>query len=835
MTAEISACMIVKDASGTVEDALKSIRPHVDELVVVDTGSSDGTADICRRHADKVEVFLDCNDPDSGKIDDFAMARNRSLELASKEWMVWLDADDIVRGGENLRKIAAAQTADAVTILNPYEYSHDENGACTVLQYRERLMRPRDRYEWRFPIHESCLLKAAPEGTFDAHTDDSVTFVHRETEGHREPGRNLRILKKWVEQVSETVPRAIYYLGKEYGIVGDIPSAFFFLERFTHIAMDKDEKCLAHLALSQLCRSTGDHNRAIDHARDAMLTRGWPEPYFALAESFYAFASSGKDAHYNYERAAHFIELGLALKQNDAAHTVQLQNPKIRYLVHSILNVCLSRLGNLEGALKSCEAGIAGLHPDDPTRLALEKNRDLLRAEASNRAVYSHIEAKVARDELSEGAAKMIKEIMNGTVSVQLLASPVDMPIDGAGRSHVLGGLATAAAAEPAPPGEGKRDVVFFIGHGLEPWNPTTFAKTGMGGSETMAWELSRRLARLGHRVRLYGHCKPSQEGVFDGVQFLDAAKYRNVTCDILIASRQPHAVDNSHGCKAGARVLWVHDIHCGNELNRERELRFDAILALSNWHKQLLLQVYPTILPEKIIVTRNGIDMERFAGSEESNPHRAIYSSSPDRGLQTALDCWPEIREQVPDAELHVFYGFFNWEQSARSMNDAPQLRSVRYLKKLCETTAGVTLHERVNQKQLAREFMKSGVWAYPTWFSETSCITAMEAQAAGCRIVTSPIAALNETVGKHGVLIPGRWEDTNYWRADEFKADFVREVCVAMQRPATIWELYEAPSEAKRFSLDTLAAEWDAMLLELHARVSVAIVPKFGHREVA
>lgn len=839
--------MIVKNAVGTVEPALKSIRAHVDELVVVDTGSTDGTTDICRRYADKVEVFLDCNDPESGLIDDFSLARNRSLQLASKEWMVWLDADDVVRGAENLRAICRKYTADAVQVLCPYEYDHDGQGVCTTLQYRERIVRPRDKFDWRFPIHEGLLLSAPPEGSYETPIDDSVVFVHREREGTREAGRNLRILKKWVEKVGETVPRAIYYLGKEMGMAGDTASAFYFLERFTHIALDKDEKCLAHLALSQLSRSTGDHNRAIQHATDAMMTRGWPEPYFALAESFYAFASSGKDARHNYERAAHFIEIGLALKTNDTAHTVQLQNPKARYLVHNILNVCLSRIGNIPGAIQSCEQGIVGLHADDPVRKSLERNLETLRKEHSRRSVHVHVDSMVERDELSAGSAKMVKEILDGSVSVQLLAAPVDMPVDGTGGAHILGGITVAGAASAAP-SEGKLDIVFFLGQGLEPWNPHTFAATGMGGSETMAWELARRLSRLGHRVRLFGHCKPSQEGVFEGVQFLDGAKFRNVSCDVLITSRRPEAVDDEHGCKAGARVLWVHDIHCGPALTRERDLRFDAILALSNWHKETLLKVYQNTLdPDKIIVTRNGIDLERFAGSETRDPHRAIYSSSPDRGLQTAVDVWPEVRKQVPDATLHVFYGFFNWEQSAQFMPEKDrdaQLRSIRYLKQLCASTEGVVMHERVNQKQLAREFMKSGVWAYPTFFPETSCVTAMEAQAAGCRIVTTPIAALSETVAGNGILIPGNWDDPSYWRSDEFKADFVREVVKAMLTDEMSWpdgkELFLVRpgfhlDAAERFSLDSLAADWDKLLTELLAKVTANVVPKFSHREVA
>ncbi len=53
---------------------------------------------------------------------------------------------------------------------------------------------------------------------------------------------------------------------------------------------------------------------------------------------------------------------------------------------------------------------------------------------------------------------------------------------------------------------EGKLRIAFWLGHQLEPWTPETLERDGMGGSETMAWEMSKRLARLGHKVTVFGH-----------------------------------------------------------------------------------------------------------------------------------------------------------------------------------------------------------------------------------------------------------------------------------------------------------------------------------------
>jgi glycosyltransferase involved in cell wall biosynthesis len=89
--------MIVKNEAEHLEKCLSTARPHVDEIVVVDTGSTDGTQAIAQRYAD---VFEEIEWPDS-----FSVARNHSFDLASGDYIMWLDGDEHIANEEQWRKL----------------------------------------------------------------------------------------------------------------------------------------------------------------------------------------------------------------------------------------------------------------------------------------------------------------------------------------------------------------------------------------------------------------------------------------------------------------------------------------------------------------------------------------------------------------------------------------------------------------------------------------------------------------------------------------------------------------------------------------------------------
>ena len=359
--------------------------------------------------------------------------------------------------------------------------------------------------------------------------------------------------------------------------------------------------------------------------------------------------------------------------------------------------------------------------------------------------------------------------------------------------------------AYPNPPciNEKAKDIVFFIGDGLEDCNPHIVDILGNGGSEIAAIQMSKRLVKLGHKVRMYIGCGKF-EGIYDGVEYYHTNKFHDLKCDVLVVSRYAHALDKKLNIKAKSKFLWVHDV-VPYGLTEEISLEINKIFALTNWHKQNILNVLNFLKPEQIIVTQNGLDLERFSVEVERNPYKAVISSSPDRYLASLLQMWPKIREQVPDAIISIAYGFENWKKI--SANDPNQIKLINELMTKMEELKDQGVHYlgRLNQNDLAKEYKSAGVWPLSCWWSETSCIGAMEAQMAGLKIITSPIAALNETVADRGKLISGDW------LSKEYQEEFIKEVVDAMLN--TKEEERKKLTEYARthFNWDDVAVSWD------------------------
>jgi glycosyltransferase involved in cell wall biosynthesis/tetratricopeptide (TPR) repeat protein len=331
-----------------------------------------------------------------------------------------------------------------------------------------------------------------------------------------------------------------------------------------------------------------------------------------------------------------------------------------------------------------------------------------------------------------------------------------------------------------------------------EPWNPRVIDTTGLGGSETAVVKLSEAFARQGHRPIVYSNI--DEPGYYNGACYRDASHFRTeVESDVYIAWRAPEQADWEINTRC--LVLWMHDTDAGDRLTPSRARKFDAIVVLSEWHKQFMLEKYPFIKKEKVFVIGNGVDLERFNGKVQRDPKRVIYSSSPDRGLDVILEgIWPKVVEAVPDAELHVYYGWNNFDKFAPIY---PQLQEFKQkTMNLLMNSKNVVQHGRVSQKELAKAFQKSAIWLYPTYFTETFCITAIEAQLGGAVPITNNLAGLSETV-KSGIILS---QDV---RNPEVQQDYASAVITLLKNPMKDTHR-QVRKHAPAQSWDQVAALW-------------------------
>lgn len=259
----ISLCMIVRDESEVLARCLESAAGIADEIVIVDTGSTDETVRIARSFGARVDFFQ--------WIDDFSAARNRSFELATCPYILWLDADDVILPADREKLLELKTKLDRDVYFLRYDRSHDELGNCLCSLYRERLVRNTPRIRWQFPVHESLTLDS---GVTTEVVDAAIT--HRPTaQGlRRDAGRNIRILERALaEPAYATVPLLSFLLGVEYQAAGRALEALALYERSSALPGGWPDPVWGwqQLALCHFELSFRDAERAAAHRARARL------------------------------------------------------------------------------------------------------------------------------------------------------------------------------------------------------------------------------------------------------------------------------------------------------------------------------------------------------------------------------------------------------------------------------------------------------------------------------------------------------------------------------------------------------------------------------------
>lgn len=343
--------MIVKNEETQLADCLSSVEGIADEIIITDTGSTDATKKIAGGFTDKIFDF--------SWIDDFSEARNFSFSKASMDYILWLDADDVLlpEDREKLKKLKEELDPSVDAVMMKYHTAFDKNGAVTFSYYRERMVRRERRFRWKEPVHEHIEI-----GGSIIHTDIAVT--HRKIKASSSD-RNLAIYQRILDSGGELSPRGLYYYARELKDHARYPEAI----RFFNLFLDGEKGWVEDniTACGELAVCYRNENQPQEQLRALVRGFSYDTP---RAEGCCALGYAWKEKR-DFKRAAFWFRLATMLEkpQNGGGF---IQEDCWDFVPCIELAVCLDKLGLPQIAEQYNE--MAGkLKPEDPS---VRSNRD---------------------------------------------------------------------------------------------------------------------------------------------------------------------------------------------------------------------------------------------------------------------------------------------------------------------------------------------------------------------------------------------------------------------------------------------------------------------------
>ena len=201
-TCDLALVVIARDAESSIRRLLESVTPWVDRVLVLDTGSVDGTREVATRLCARVESLT--------WTDDFSAARNAALDLAAADWHLVLDADEwLIEGGEFLRQLrhTSPQFVGQIQLLD--ENSPESAGSsASARSWLSRLLPGHVRYEGRIheqPVHQLPVHRTPLVIGHDGYRPEALAAKR---------GRNRRLLQEALKDHPEDA-YLLYQMGKD--------------------------------------------------------------------------------------------------------------------------------------------------------------------------------------------------------------------------------------------------------------------------------------------------------------------------------------------------------------------------------------------------------------------------------------------------------------------------------------------------------------------------------------------------------------------------------------------------------------------------------------------
>lgn len=251
----ISLCMIVKNEGEVLYQCLNSVKEICDEIIIVDTGSTDNTREIAKQFTEKVIDFR--------WIDDFSAARNFAFSQATMDYILWLDADDVLMD-EDQKKLLHLKnnlnhSIDSVAML--YHLAFDEDGKPTLSYRRNRLVKREKHFKWIGSVHEYLEVW----GNI-IHSDIAITHQKKDkTNTSVLSDRNLKIYESLLNEGEVFTPRDLFYYANELKDHQQLEKSLKFYQRFLETKQGwVEDEIRACVYMADCYRQLGDIEKELD-------------------------------------------------------------------------------------------------------------------------------------------------------------------------------------------------------------------------------------------------------------------------------------------------------------------------------------------------------------------------------------------------------------------------------------------------------------------------------------------------------------------------------------------------------------------------------------------
>lgn len=198
--------------------------------------------------------------------------------------------------------------------------------------------------------------------------------------------------------------------------------------------------------------------------------------------------------------------------------------------------------------------------------------------------------------------------------------------------------------------------------------------------------------------------------------------------------------------------ILWLHDLPGDPESDHLKDpnsrKRFDKIVCVSDWQMQLYNLSSGLPYSESIVI-KNAIYPIELESKPFDGTINLIYHTTPHRGLEILVPVFEELANKHSDIHLDVYSSFsiYGWEQ-----RDEPY----KLLFDRCRNHPQITYHGAVSNDEVREALKKSHIYAYPSIWPETSCLSVIEAMSAMNLVVCPNYAALPETCSNFAMMYP-------------------------------------------------------------------------------